>query len=64
MRRPGQAAPRLAPALRTLILRLAGENPHWRYRRNLKGLGITVSATSARKVARVSARAGGKRARV
>jgi putative transposase len=45
--------PALAPALRTLILRLARENPHWGYRRiagELTGLGITVSATSVRKV--------------
>jgi putative transposase len=43
----------LAPSLRALILRLAGENPHWGYRRiagELKGVGITVSATSVRKV--------------
>jgi transposase InsO family protein len=40
-------------SLRTLILRLARENPHWGYRRivgELKGLDITVSATSVRKV--------------
>jgi transposase InsO family protein len=39
--------------LRTLILRLARENPHWGYRRivgELKGVGIAVSATSVRKV--------------
>jgi hypothetical protein len=48
---PGR--PPLARSLRTLILRLASENPHWGYRRivgELKGLGITVSATSVRKV--------------
>jgi putative transposase len=50
-RRPGR--PRLERSLRELILRLAGENPHWGYKRivgELKGLGITVSATSVRKV--------------
>jgi len=49
--RPGR--PPLEPSLRTMILRLAGENPHWGYRRivgELKGLGISVSATSVRKV--------------
>jgi len=36
-----------------MILRLARENPHWGYRRiagELKGVGISVSATSVRKV--------------
>jgi putative transposase len=36
-----------------LIVRLAHENPHWGYKRivdELKGLGVTVSATSVRKV--------------
>jgi putative transposase len=36
-----------------MILRLAEENPHWGYRRivgELKGVGISVSATSVRKV--------------
>ena len=45
--------PPLAPSLRTLILRLARENPHWGYRRivgELKSVGISVSATSVRKV--------------
>jgi transposase InsO family protein len=50
-RKPGR--PPLEPLLRTLILRLARENPHWGYRRivgELKGVGIAVSATSVRKV--------------
>jgi putative transposase len=50
-RRPGR--PPLERSLRELILRLAGENPHWGYKRivgELKGLGSTVSATSVRKV--------------
>jgi transposase len=45
--------PPIARSLRELILRLARENPHWGYRRivgELKGLGISVSATSVRKV--------------
>jgi putative transposase len=50
-RAPGR--PPLESSLRTLILRLSHENPHWGYKRivgELKGLGITVSATSVRKV--------------
>src|SRR6266498_3528345 len=50
-RAPGR--PPLESSLRSLIVRLARENPHWGYRRivgELKGLGITVSATSVRKV--------------
>jgi len=45
--------PPLESSLRALILRLGHENQHWGYRRivgELKGLGITVSATSVRKV--------------
>lgn len=48
---PGR--PPLEQSLRTLILRLARENPHWGYRRivgELKGLGVAVSPTSVRKV--------------
>jgi putative transposase len=50
-RKPGR--PPLKRSLRELILRLASENPHWGYKRivgELKGLGISVSATSVRKV--------------
>jgi transposase InsO family protein len=50
-RPPGR--PPLARSLRELILRLADENPQWGYKRivgELKGLGISVSATSVRKV--------------
>jgi putative transposase len=50
-RAPGR--PPLESSLRALILRLGHENPHWGYRRivgELKGFGITVSATSVRKV--------------
>ena len=50
-KKPGR--PPLEQSLRSLILRLARENPHWGYRRivgELKGLGITVSPTSVRKV--------------
>ena len=49
--RPGR--PPLESSLRTMILRLARENPHWGYRRivrELKGVGISVSGTSVRKV--------------
>jgi putative transposase len=45
--------PPLERSLRALIVRLARENPHWGYKRivgELKGLGISVSATSVRKV--------------
>jgi putative transposase len=50
-RPPGR--PPLESSLRRMILRLARENPHWGYRRivgELKGAGISVSATSVRKV--------------
>ncbi|MGH3085066.1 MAG: helix-turn-helix domain-containing protein [Gaiellaceae bacterium] len=50
-RKPGR--PPLGPSLRAMILRLARENPHSGYKRivgELKGLGISVSATSVRKV--------------
>jgi hypothetical protein len=50
-RPPGR--PPLGRSFRELILRLAGENPHWGYKRivgELKGLGVPVSATSVRKV--------------
>jgi putative transposase len=45
--------PPLERSLRELILRLARENPHWGYKRivgELNGLGMSVSATSVRKV--------------
>jgi hypothetical protein len=45
--------PPLERSLPELILRLARENPHWGYKRivgELKGVGISVSATSVRKV--------------
>jgi putative transposase len=50
-RAPGR--PPLESSLRSLIVRLARENPRWGYKRivgELKGLGISVSATSVRKV--------------
>ncbi len=45
--------PPLEGSLRELILRLACENPHWGYKRivgELKTVGVSVSATSVRKV--------------
>jgi transposase len=45
--------PPIESSQRSLIVRLARENPHWGYKRivgELKGLGISVSATSVRKV--------------
>jgi putative transposase len=50
-RAPGR--PPVESSMRALILRLGRENPHWGYRRivgELKGLGISISATSVRKV--------------
>jgi hypothetical protein len=50
-RPPGR--PPLESSLRAMILRLAHENPHRGYQRivgELKGTGISVSATSVRKV--------------
>jgi transposase InsO family protein len=50
-RRPGR--PPLERSLVDLILRLADENPHWGYKRivgELRSVGITVSATTVRKV--------------
>ncbi|MCA1678702.1 MAG: helix-turn-helix domain-containing protein, partial [Actinobacteria bacterium] len=50
-RRPGR--PSLARPRRELIVRLARENPHWGYQRiagELKLLGLSVSATTVRKV--------------
>lgn len=49
----GPGRPRLDPEIRTLVLQLARENPRWGYRRivgELAGLGISVSATSVRKI--------------
>jgi putative transposase len=45
--------PPLERSLAELIVRLAHENPHWGYKRIVgepKGVGVTVSATSVRKV--------------
>jgi putative transposase len=44
-------SPPLSREIRTLVLRLARENPRWGYQRivgELKGLGVTVSATTVR----------------
>jgi putative transposase len=50
-RQPGR--PALGRRVQTLVLRLARENPGWGYRRivgELRGLGISVSATSVRTI--------------
>ncbi len=55
-RRPGR--PEIDPETRSLVLRLARENPRWGYRRipgELLGLGIRLSATS---IATILQRAG------
>jgi putative transposase len=49
----GPGRPPIDPKVRALVLRLACENPRWGYRRivgELAGLGISVSATSVRKI--------------
>ncbi len=49
----GPGRPRIDPEVFDLSLRLARENPRWGYRRivgELAGIGISVSATSVRKV--------------
>jgi hypothetical protein len=48
---PGR--PRISAETRALVLRMARENPRWGYRRivgELAGLGVSVSATSVRKL--------------
>lgn len=50
-RAPGR--PRISAETRALVLRMARENPRWGYRRivgELTGLGISLSATSVRKL--------------
>jgi hypothetical protein len=47
--------PPICQDVRSLIVRLAGENPSWGYQRivgELKGMGIVVSATTVKKVLR------------
>jgi len=53
---PGRSGrPPIGSEIRELVLRLARENPRWGYQRivgELHGLGITVSATTVRKILR------------
>ena len=47
--------PPISGGIRELVLRLARENPRWRYQRiagEINGLGLTVSATTVRKILR------------
>ena len=49
--------PPVGGEIRELVLRLARENPRWGYQRvagEIKGLGLTVSATTVRKILRES----------
>lgn len=49
--------PPMRPEIRELVLRLARDNPRWSYQRivgELKGLGVTVSATTVRTMLRAA----------
>ena len=53
----GRGRPSVHRDVRELVVRLARENPRWRYHRivgELKQLGIAVSATTVRKILRVA----------
>jgi len=51
LRPPGR--PPIAADIRALIVRLARENPRWGYRRRDESLGVSVSATTVKKILRV-----------
>jgi Homeodomain-like domain len=58
---PEPARPRTSPEIRTLVMRLARENPAWGYRRvhsQLCRLGHRISEATVRRILRPAAQAG------